>query len=97
LGFLSLLAVAPWVQARPATSEPLFVSAQSDCSDSTLAERVAINLADDVSIAFEDSDEMLRVEIEQRAFGIDGVAIRPKMDSRAARIIRPNISPPLLV
>jgi hypothetical protein len=97
LGFLSLLAVAPSIQTRAATSQPLIVSYQRDCSDAMLTGHVEINLSDDVGLALEDSDEMLRVDFEERAFGNDQVASQPKVESPGARNIRPNISPPLLV
>jgi hypothetical protein len=97
LGFLSVLAVAPSLNARAATGEPPLLSYQRDYSDSILTEHVEINLADDVSVAFEDSDEMLRVDIEQRAFGLDHITIRPKVFSSAVRNLRSVISPPLLV
>jgi hypothetical protein len=65
-------------------------------SDSVLTEQMEIGLPDD-GVAFEDSVEMLRVDIQQRTFGIDQVAIAPQVASKAARNTRPNISPPLLV
>jgi hypothetical protein len=97
LGFLSLLAVVPSAQTQAATSEPLIVSCQRDCSDSMLTEHVEINLSDEVGLAFDDSDEILRVDFEERALGIDQVTIGPKVASKGVRNLRPAISPPLLV
>ena len=65
-------------------------------SDSMLTDQMEIVLSDD-DVALEDSIEMLRVDIQQRTFGIDQVVIGPNVASKAARNTRPNISPPLLV
>lgn len=70
-----------------------------NCFDFMLTEQVEFGGPDEYGVAFEDDDsiEMLRVDIQRRTFGIDRVAIGPRMASRAARNMRPNISPPLLV
>jgi hypothetical protein len=69
------------------------------CSDLTLSLPVGIGLSDEFGVALEDDDsiEMLRVDIQQRTFGIDRVVIGPGVTSKAARSARPDISPPLLV
>lgn len=74
-------------------------SLRFNCSDSMLTGQVEIGLPDECGVAFEDDDsiEMFRIDIQQRAFGIDRVVIGPKVASQAARNTRPNISPPLLV
>ena len=69
-----------------------------NCSDSILTEQVEMGLLDeDVVLEDDDSIEMLRVDIQQRTFGIDQVVIGPKVASKAARNTRPNTSLPLLV
>jgi hypothetical protein len=65
-------------------------------SDSMLTNQVEIVSSDD-DIALEDSIEMLRVDVQQRTFGLHQVEIGPKIASKAALNTRPNISPPLLV
>jgi hypothetical protein len=69
------------------------------CSDSMLTQQMEIRLPDEFGVAFEDDDsiEMLRVDIHQRAYGIDRVVPRPRVASQSASHTRPNISPPLLV
>jgi hypothetical protein len=58
-----------------------------------------IGLADEFGVALEDDDsiEMLRIDIQQRTFGIDRVVVGPSLASTAGQRTRPNISPPLLV
>jgi hypothetical protein len=63
--------------------------------DVVLTEHVETSPTDD-DVAFEDSFEMLRVDI-QRVFGIDQAMIGPRVALKAAPKTRPNISPPLLV
>jgi hypothetical protein len=102
LGFLSLLAFAPAVHARPATSEPVIVTCRCDAlsfdsSETVVKEQWEFSLLDDFGSALEDSVEMFRVDIEQLTFAIDQVMVGPTLTSKAARKTRPNISPPLLV
>lgn len=61
--------------------------------------QVEIGLPGEFGIASEDDDsiEMLRVNIEQRTFGIDREVIGPGFASKTVRSVRPSISPPLLV
>ena len=68
-------------------------------SDSMLTGLVEISAPEEFEVAVEDQDsiEMFRVDIQQRAFGIDRVVIGPEITSKVARNPRPNISPPLLV
>jgi hypothetical protein len=71
----------------------------NNCSDLILSVQAEIGLPDEFGIALEDDDsiEMLRVDIQQRTFGIDRVGIGPRPASAGARNARPKISPPLLV
>lgn len=71
----------------------------NDCSDLILSMQAEIGLPDEFGIALEDDDsiEMLRVDIQQRTFGIDRVGIGPRPASAGAWNTRPKISPPLLV
>ena len=71
----------------------------NSCSDLMLTVQVEIGLSDEFGVVFEDDDsiEMLRVDIEQRTFGIDREVIGPGVTWKTARNIRPSISPPLLV
>lgn len=102
LALLSLVALGP-VQAQTATSEPLIIRCQRDAvsvsSSNSLIPTVHVefSLTHDVGAVFEDSDEMLRVDIERRAVGIDRITIEPKVSPTAVRNPRPIISPPLLV
>jgi hypothetical protein len=61
--------------------------------------RLEIGLPTEFGVALEDDDsiEVFRVEIEQRAFGINQELIGSSIASTTARNIRPSISPPLLV
>jgi hypothetical protein len=107
LGFLGCLVAQETLYSQAATSQPpnpvlAGSTYQGDAlrfngSDSMLTNQVEIGLPDDFGVALEDSVEMLRVDIQQCTFGIDQVVIGPKVASKAARIARPNISPPLLV
>jgi hypothetical protein len=71
----------------------------SDNCDLMLTVPVEIGLPDEFGFAFEDDDsiEMLRVDIEQRTFGLDREVTGPRVASQTARNIRPTISSPLLV
>ena len=73
--------------------------ANSSCSDLMLSVQVEIGLSDEFGVALEDDDsiEMLRVDIQQRAFRIDQLVVGPGVASTSAQSTRPNISPPLLV
>jgi hypothetical protein len=64
-----------------------------------LSVQVEIGLSDEFGVALEDDDsiEMLRVDIQQRAFRIDQLVVGPGVASTSAQSTRPNISPPLLV
>ena len=101
LALLSLVALAP-VHAQTAANERLIISGQRDASSVSssdsliLTVHVGLSLTD-VGAVFEDSDEMLRVDIEQRAIGADRLTIEPKVSPAAVRNLRPTISPPLLV
>ena len=105
MGLLGLFALAPSLLAQTATTELRVVFAgsidQRDASsvhgsDSVLTEQAELGLPDD-GVAFEDSLEMFRVDLQRRTFGIDRVGSESKVVSKAARNARPNISPPLLV
>lgn len=83
-------------------SEPLRVTCQRDSlsltgSDLMVTEPLKIGVPDDIGIAFEDSDELFRVDFQQRTFGMDQAMIEPKVASQAVPNRQPNISPPLLV
>lgn len=69
------------------------------CSDLVLSLQVEAGLSDEFGVALEDDDslEMLRVDIQQRTFGLDQVVMGPRVASKAAQSTRTNISPPLLV
>jgi hypothetical protein len=71
----------------------------SDNCDLVLTVQMEIGLPDEFGVAFEDDDsiEMLRVDIEQRLFGIDHEVIGPGIASHPERNIRSSISSPLLV
>lgn len=71
----------------------------ADNCDLMLTAQLEIGLPDEFGVAFEDDDpvEMLRVDIQQRTFGVDQELIGPGVTSKTARNIRPSISPPLLV
>jgi hypothetical protein len=101
LGFLGCLVAEEALPAKTATRESTAVFGASVCqgdhSYSVIGDVVEIGQPDDFGGAFEDPGEMLRVNIQQRTFGIDRVEIAPKVISKAARNTRPNISPPLLV
>jgi hypothetical protein len=68
-------------------------------SDSMLTGLVEISARDECEVAVEDQDsiEVFRIDIQQRAFGIDQAVTGPEITSKVARKTRPNISPPLLV
>jgi hypothetical protein len=68
-------------------------------SDLSLSAPVEMGPSDEFGVALEDDDpiEMLRVDIQQRTFGIDRIVIGQGVTSEAARSARPDISPPLLV
>lgn len=101
--FLSLCAVAPSVYAS-VSSEHLTVASETSigafgATPSILTERTDVGLPDDFSVALEDDDsiELLRVDIEQRSFGLDEAGIGPRFVPKPARSSHPDISPPLLV
>jgi len=64
-----------------------------------LTAQLEIGLPDEFGVALEDDDsiEMLRLDIQQRTFGIDRAVTGPRVVSKAVRSTRPSISPPLLV
>jgi hypothetical protein len=105
LGFLGVFALAPSLLTQPAAGEVGVVAAGSIGQDeailfhgfdSILTEQAEIGLSDD-GVAFEDSVEMFRADLQQRIFGIGRAKSGPKTSSKAAQNTRPNISPPLLV
>ena len=101
LALLSLAALGP-VHAQTAAFEPLAITGQGDVlsgssSDSLLAGHVGLSRTIDVRAVLEDSDEMLRLDIEPRAIGTDLITIERKVWPKALRNLRPAISPPLLV
>jgi hypothetical protein len=71
----------------------------SDNCDLILTAQMEFDPPDEFGVAFEDDDsvEMLRVDIEQRLFGIDHFVIGPRVASPTWRNIRSSISLPLLV
>jgi hypothetical protein len=71
----------------------------NNCSDFMLTAQVEIGQPDEFGVALEDDDslEMLRVDIQQRTFGLDRELIGPKIAVTTARNIRPSISLPLVV
>jgi hypothetical protein len=60
---------------------------------------VETSAPDEFEIAVDDQDsiEVFRVDIQQRAFGIDQVVTGPELTSKIARNPRSNFSSPLLV
>jgi hypothetical protein len=78
---------------------PSFCANPDSGSDLMLSVPVDVGLSDEFGVALEDDDpiEMLRVDIQQRTFGIDQVVIGSRVASKAAQSTRTNISPPLLV
>lgn len=73
--------------------------AASDNCDLALTAQLQIAPPDEFGVALEDDDsiEMLRVDIQQRTFGIDRAVTGPRVGSKAVQRTRPSISPPLLV
>lgn len=103
LGLLSLLALSS-VRAETAASGSLIISGQRDASGASSRDSLKLTVHVELSLAacdagavFEDSDEMLRVEIAQRAIGTGHITSEPKVSLEAVRNLRPAISPPLLV
>ena len=101
LSLIALAALAP-VHAQTRASEPLIISCQRDAvsvSPNSLIPALCVefSLTDNIGAVFEDSDEMLRVDIEQRAIGAHRTKIEPKVSPAAVRNPRPTVSPPLLV
>lgn len=70
-----------------------------ESSDSELTKPVEIGMPEEFGVAFEDEDsiEMFRFDVQQRAFALDRTAIGLKVVSKVAQATRPNISLPLLV
>jgi hypothetical protein len=103
LGGFVLLLLSFGVRAQTAISEPLRISNPAAASsvrpsDSLIpTAHVEFGLAEEAGADLEDSEEMLRVEIERRAPGTDRVTLEPKVSQKAVRNLRPIISPPLLV
>jgi len=112
LGFLGCLIVPGSLYSRAAESESRTVAIEvlaqvsgatapgllpfdAACSDSMLAN--PLETGGDDGVAFEDSVEMLRVNTQQRTFGIGPGVMGSKLASTAAQNTRPNYSPPLLV
>jgi hypothetical protein len=58
---------------------------------------VRIDLPDDSGVTFEDSDELFRADIQQRASGMDQTVIERMVSSKVVPIRRPKTCPPLLV
>jgi hypothetical protein len=58
-----------------------------------------IGMPDEFSVAVEDEDsiEMFRFDIQERAFSLDRTVIGLKVISKVAQATRPNISSPLVV
>ena len=105
LALLGVFTLAPSVLAQPGTGEASIVFAGSigqggassfHHSDSMLTKQVEIGLPDD-GVALEDSLEIFRVDLQERTIGIGRAESGLKIISKAARNIRSNISPPLLV
>lgn len=71
----------------------------SSSSDLILSVQVEAGLSEEFGVALEDDDsiEMLRVNVQQRTFGLDRLGIGPRVAPKAAQSTRANISPPLLV
>jgi hypothetical protein len=78
---------------------PSFCANPDSGSDLMLSVPVDVGLSDEFGVALEDDDsiEMLRIDIQQRTFGIDQVGVGPRVACKAAQSPRTNISPPLLV
>ena len=68
-------------------------------SDSMATVVVQIGMPDEFGVAFEDEDsiEMFRFDVQQRAFSVDRTMIGAKAAPKIAWNTRPSISPPLLV
>jgi len=102
LALLVLVALTP-ARAETASSAPVTISCQRDSSSLsssgslTLTEHVELSRPDDVRAVLEDSDEMLRVDVEQRTTGIGLITTEPKVSPKIVRNLRAIISPPLLV
>jgi hypothetical protein len=105
LGFLGCLIIAGNISNKAGLTSasgapPSFgITRCANPSDLFLNVHVEIGLTGEFGVALEDDDsiEMLRVDIQQRTFGIDRIVIGPGATSKNARSARPDISPPLLV
>lgn len=100
LGFLGCLVAQEAFSDETAAREPnAIVPAsvyQRHYSDCVITDLVEIGQPDE-GAALEDSGEMLRVDIEQRSFGIARPRVGSKVAAKTALNTRPDISPPLLV
>lgn len=65
--------------------------------DFSFTASAGIALPEEFGAALEDSDEMLRADIQQRTGGPDQAMIEPKVLAKAVPARHPSISPPLLV
>jgi hypothetical protein len=99
VGLLTCLVAEGSLQPQAGTSQRLNVADALgfNYSDAILVDQVETGALEDFGAAFEDSGEMLRVDIHQRTFGIDQAGIGAKVVLKSVRNTHPNISPPLLV
>jgi hypothetical protein len=100
--FLGLLVLIPLVRSAPAENKTAQAICQRDGSsfappDFVAPESMKLRAPNDYEIAFEETDELLRVENQQRIFAVDHALMEPKVPSKATPKQAPNISPPLLV
>lgn len=108
LGLFGVFSTSP-ARAEIASNGPVVVMSEAatpanvvamlgspEGSDSVLT-GVGIEVSDDFGVALEDSDELFRVDNQQRTYRMDRAEIEPKACSKQASIGHANISPPLLV
>jgi hypothetical protein len=106
LGLLVLFAFAFALRA----AEPITVSdsnsfvalhgkavSNANPSDISFTPSPEVVLPEDFGAALEDSDDLLRADVQQRTGGPDRTMIEPKVSTRSAPASHSSISPPLLV
>jgi hypothetical protein len=103
LGLLALFSVASSLRATESAIAPdtnvsiARVAVSSNAVDLTFTAPIESALPEDFGAALEDSDELLRADIQQRTCGPDRAVIEPKVLARVVPVRHPSISPPLLV
>jgi hypothetical protein len=103
LGLLALFAAASPLYAHQSANDPndsmslpQYSAALNPPCPVAIAP-VALAFAEDAGATLEDSDEMFRVDAQQRACRADRLVSDSKIPARACPTLHPSISPPLLV